>query len=166
MKRFFVLVGMTFFVAAMVVSASIVVNHKRNESKSDIVATTQPVTSTAVLGDSVSKTGDYNIVANHAQLMKDGTLAVDVTVKNNGASALQLSPYLQFRLVNAQTHTVLPVAVPKGTQTFGGGPLSTGASVSGTLYFNASSVASVELQFMSDVSQNQFVALGLPTIVQ
>jgi len=143
-----------------ILSFSRYVDYRVKQSSSDSIASSviNPVNN--VLGEQISKSNDYSVtVDNYKKIDNGNTVAFTVTVANTSDHVVQLSPYMQFKLVSSDTNTLSLPAIQKGAPLFGGGPLSVGQKVSGNIYYEVSENEQSSLGFYNNDDSNSYIKL-------
>ena len=156
-------ISLSILVATVTVgllSFSRYVDYRVKQSSSDSVASSVNNPVNNVLGEQISKSNDYSVtVDNYKKIDNGNTVAFTVTVANTSDHVVQLSPYMQFKLVSSDTNMLSLPAIQKGAPLFGGGPLSVGQKVSGNIYYEVSENEQSSLGFYNNDDSNSYIKL-------
>ncbi len=156
-------ISLSILVATVTVgllSFSRYVDYRVKQSSSDSVASSVNNPVNNVLGEQISKSNDYSVtVDNYKKIDNGNTVAFTVTVANTSDHVVQLSPYIQFKLVSSDTNMLSLPAIQKGAPLFGGGPLSVGQKVSGNIYYEVSENEQSSLGFYNNDDSNSYIKL-------
>ncbi len=156
-------ISLSILVATVTVgllSFSRYVDYRVKQSSSDSVASSENNPVNNVLGEQISKSNDYSVtVDNYKKIDNGNTVAFTVTVANTSDHVVQLSPYMQFKLVSSDTNMLSLPAIQKGAPLFSGGPLSVGQKVSGNIYYEVSENEQSSLGFYNNDDSNSYIKL-------
>lgn len=108
----------------------------------------------SVLAEKVVKVGNYEIKL-HSVSRTDTYSEFYLSVTNTSQNIIQFSPNLQFTLYDKTTQKLVKSYLPNNQQLFVGGPLGSGMTQSGKIYFAVPKTNNIELDFAADLGSDQ-----------